>query len=424
MRRALLAAVTALGALLVCELLLLVSERASGRVAAVLHGASRALPDPHLGERPNPALPDHDAAGWRNAERPHHAFAVAIGDSQTYGEEVARHEAWPQRLAALAGLSVYNLALGGYGPVEYERLLPEALELSPRVVLVGLYAGNDFADAYLDAYPRARAAELRSRDEALLAHIAELERGGELKEAWERTRAARKGSRYGVLARRLEPVAERSRLVALARAAARAVSGSNGSRDASGAGGFEALRARAAEAGPDLLLPFGEAQLSTVFTPAARLAVLDTSDARVEEGLHIALDRILQMSEACAQRCRVAVVAIPTKELVFAAHVHASGVPVPRVFAELALRENVVWERVRRALSAAGVPMVDTLPYLRGLLAEGTNPYRRDWNGHPDAAGNEAIARAVLDSGVLDLASRPARSEAKPNGDRTEGPRG
>ena len=102
------------------------------------------------------------------------AFAVAIGDSQTYGDEVAREQAWPQRLAALSGRSVYNLALGGYGPVEYDRLLPEALELSPRVVLVGLYAGNDFADAYLDAYPRALATELRSHDEALLARLGAL----------------------------------------------------------------------------------------------------------------------------------------------------------------------------------------------------------------------------------------------------------
>jgi len=416
-RRAQLAAGTALVTLLACELLLFAAERTSGRVAALLHG--RALPDARLGERPNPALPDHDAAGWRNAERPPQAFAVAIGDSQTYGDEVAREQAWPQRLAALSGRSVYNLALGGYGPVEYDRLLPEALELSPRVVLVGLYAGNDFADAYLDAYPRALATELRSLDEAVLARISELERGSELKDAWERTRDARKGRRLGAAARWLEPVAERSRLMALARAAGRAFSGSNESRAASSADDLEALRARAAEAGHDLLLPFEQAELSTVFTPAARLAVLDTSDARVEEGLHIALDRILHMAEVCAERCKLAVVAIPTKELVFAAHVHAKGTPVSRAFAELALRETLVWERVRRALDAAGIPLVETLPQLRALLASGTNPYLPDWNGHPDAAGNDAIAEAVLASGVLDVKDDGAprdRSQGAPRG--------
>jgi len=146
--------------------------------------------------------------------------------------------------------------------------------------------------------------------------------------------------------------------------------------------------------------------LSTVFTPAARLAVVDTSDARVEEGLRIAQAAILRMALQCAGRCRVAVVGIPSKELVFAERVRASGAATPTAFAELTLRETLAWERVRRALGAAGIPLVDALPRLRAVLAAGRNPYRGDWNGHPDAAGNEAIAEAVLASGVLGAAQR------------------
>ena len=56
----------------------------------------------------------------------------------------------------------------------------------------------------------------------------------------------------------------------------------------------------------------------------------------------------------------------------------------------------------------AGIPLVDTLPKLRASLAAGHNPYRSDWNGHPIAGGNAAIAEAVLESGVLDATS-PAR---------------
>jgi hypothetical protein len=69
-RRAVAALGIAVATLFSIELLLFAAERASGRVAALLHGTSRALPDARLGLRPNPALPDHDAAGWRNAERP------------------------------------------------------------------------------------------------------------------------------------------------------------------------------------------------------------------------------------------------------------------------------------------------------------------------------------------------------------------
>ena len=160
------------------------------------------------------------------------AFAVAIGDSQTYGDEVSRQEAWPQRLAELTGRSVYNMALGGYGPVEYERLLPEALALSPQVVLVGLYAGNDLADAYLSAYPRALAPELRSDDPALLRALRSTRRRGELKDAWERTRDARKGRRFSAPARM--PRARRRAARAWSRWRApprKPLSGSNGSRD-------------------------------------------------------------------------------------------------------------------------------------------------------------------------------------------------
>jgi len=54
--RALAAVGIALATLFSIELLLFVAERASGRVAALLHGTARALPDSYLGLRPNPAL--------------------------------------------------------------------------------------------------------------------------------------------------------------------------------------------------------------------------------------------------------------------------------------------------------------------------------------------------------------------------------
>jgi len=209
-----------------------------------------------------------------------------------------------------------------------------------------------------------------------------------------------------------------SRLVALARAARWRLGPPPRHREF-GADDFEKLRRRADSAGHDLLLPFASGALHTLFTPAARLAVVDTSDPRVEEGLRIAEESILRMAEQCDGRCRVAVVGIPTKERVFAERVYASGEPVPKGFAELALRETLLWERVRRRLADAEIPLIDPLPPLRALLARGENPYRGDWNGHPVAAGNEAIAEAVLASGVL-TASRPARSEAMPSGDRAD----
>jgi hypothetical protein len=409
-RRALLGVCLAVIVYAGLEAALWVSERTSARAAAVLWGASRVVPDARLGQRPNPRLPELDAAGWRNASRPQRAHAVAIGDSQTYGDEVAREDAWPQQLAKRSGREVYNLSLGGYGPVEYERLLDEALALSPSLVLVGFYAGNDLADAYLSAYPRALAPGLRSADPQQVERCEALDARSDLKADWERTNAARKGRSSNAFRRGLERFEDASRVLALLRAVVYAVHPPD-PRDYAdvGADDFDELRARAAEAGDDLLLPFSAPPLRTVLTPAARRAVVDTGDPRVEEGLRIGLEALLRMQQRCAEAgCRLAVVGIPSKELVFAERVRASGGAVPTALAELALRETLVWERIRAALAHAGVPLVDTLPQLRAQVASGRNPYRDDWNGHPIALGNAAIAEAVIAAGVLE--QDPARA--------------
>ncbi len=53
----------------------------------------------------------------------------------------------------MTGKVVYNLSLGGYGPVEYFYLFKnKALKLNPSLVIVGFYLGNDLENAYNTAY--------------------------------------------------------------------------------------------------------------------------------------------------------------------------------------------------------------------------------------------------------------------------------
>ena len=86
---------------------------------------------------------------FRNARRPETADIVCIGDSMTYGVIVPASESWPVILAKLSGESVYNMGLGGYGPIQYLYLLQNlAVKLRPRTVIVGFYFGNDFFDVY------------------------------------------------------------------------------------------------------------------------------------------------------------------------------------------------------------------------------------------------------------------------------------
>src|SRR5437762_10854908 len=104
--------------------------------------------DPVLVARYAPNAPGHDARGFRNAQALSKAEVVAIGDSQTWGVNVLPADAWPQQLGRRSGLSVYNMGVGSYGPDQYLILTDQALQLSPKTIVIGLYPGNDLYDAY------------------------------------------------------------------------------------------------------------------------------------------------------------------------------------------------------------------------------------------------------------------------------------
>jgi lysophospholipase L1-like esterase len=378
------------------EGLLQLAALSNKRVNEILTGVPRTLPDPVLRVRPNPALPDHDAAGWRNAERLARAEIVAIGDSQTYGDEVARANAWPQQLAARTGLRVYNMAQGGYGPAQYGALVDEAMALSPRWIFVGFYAGNDLADTYKSVYDSAVFAELRSRDAAVLARLDASAGSGDLSDAWRATKTARKGRLKVTFTRWIgEPIRSGSRIYGLIRGLTRLGAGPISLRQDTDHTRFDKYAAVVENADPNLLFALSAGAVSTVLTPAARHAVLDRTDARVVEGLRISLDIFAQIDARCAQRCRVAIVLIPTKELVYADTVHRVGASVPPVYADLVHAEREMWQLARAGLARLGVAWIDTLPSLASRANSSERPYLADWNGHPNAAGNAAIAEAV-----------------------------
>ena len=91
----------------------------------------------------------HDAWGFRNREVPSAADIVCIGDSMTYGVAARARDSWPAELGRILGEKTYNMALNGYGPIQYLYLMrTQAVELHPKIVIVGLYLGNDLVDAY------------------------------------------------------------------------------------------------------------------------------------------------------------------------------------------------------------------------------------------------------------------------------------
>jgi lysophospholipase L1-like esterase len=91
-----------------------------------------------------------DAWGFRNTTPwPERVDIITVGDSVTYGLTVNDEQAWPALLErALAPQHVLNLGLVGAAPQQYLRVYETfGAQLSPKVLLVGLFLGNDLTDA-------------------------------------------------------------------------------------------------------------------------------------------------------------------------------------------------------------------------------------------------------------------------------------
>ncbi|MGE0432818.1 MAG: hypothetical protein AB7K09_03210 [Planctomycetota bacterium] len=354
-------------------------------------GVPSIVPDEALGHRRNAALADYDDAGFRNATRLTSSRVVVLGDSQCEGYSVSREHAWPQQLDAAIDGDVYNMAVAGYGPAEYRVLADEALQLEPQTVIVGLYSGNDLANAWRSVWQESRAAMLKPPLDAdpAPADLPPLELGTTPRHSVESADASQG------LAGLLE---EHCKLLGIVRALDRALHGTGAAitlRDDDPDWPWDRLEAEVREAAdPDQLMALDLGpDRRTLLTPRFRLRVLDMSDPRIEEGLRLTLVALEQLRDLCrAHHAQLKVALIPTKEWVLAPLADA---PADTALGELAVAEAQLWERVRRELSALEIATIDVLPALRAAASEGRFPYRNTDDGHPNAAGNAAIADAV-----------------------------
>lgn len=325
----------------------------------------------------NPYHPEHDQAGYRNANRPEQADVVVLGDSQAYGSGVPRDEAWPARLGA------YNMALPGYGPGHILLQIDQALALHPREVIVAVYFGNDFADTFW----------LSSSEPALLADIdPDLRRAAE--EARRRgpivsqDRVIVRGDRSppSRFARAATWAADHVKILGLFRAAWAQLTAAPPtpllSRDFEQAAGSLDSRQR------ELAEPVSEEGWRTILTPDYRGRVVDERDPRIRLGFEISLRAISAIRERTrAANASLLLVLIPTKESVFWPRGRANAALQRLVANESRLREDLV-----ASLQAQDIPYIDMLPVLRSADAQ---PYFEDVDGHPNAAGHRLIADAV-----------------------------
>lgn len=109
--------------------------------------APRFAPHSELGFVLDPDSNEIDPNGFRNPSIPVQVDVVAIGDIQTAGMLLPAEQTWPAVFAKSTSQSVYNLAVPGYGPPQYQQLVQQALKLKPRQVIIGLNIGSDLVDA-------------------------------------------------------------------------------------------------------------------------------------------------------------------------------------------------------------------------------------------------------------------------------------
>jgi len=340
--------------------------------------------DDVLGIRIPPGSPGYDEWGFRNRAVPSSAAVVALGDSHTYGNNATMADSWPYVMAHDTGLSVYNLGLGGYGPNQYFHLLQtRALKLHPRWVIVGLYMGDDFENAFTMTYGKPHWSFLRQGTFSNVdADIWEAPPDNTSASATVRNWLSQHSIMYRLVVH--GPV-----LGALKGSiqVGRAASGQD-------------------ELTTSLIVP--AAHIQEAFRPKAIRDRLDQNSAAVREGMRVTMELLQRMNDLCKENgARMAVVIIPTKEMVFADYLLQD----PRLHLGDVIKESVADETQARArlfefLDTAGIPRIDTLEALRHDVSNQLYTHS-DRDMHPGKNGYHVIGDTV--ARFLEGADRQAR---------------
>ncbi|MFZ5523321.1 MAG: SGNH/GDSL hydrolase family protein [Pseudomonadota bacterium] len=335
------------------------------------------IDDPMLGQRIKPNTTGHDALGFRNAEVPERANVVAIGDSQTYGVSASRDGSWPHQLGELIHEPVYNMALGGYGPLQYLYLAEhEAKKLRPQQLLVGLYFGNDLIDAYRlarhspywSSWRERGSAESDGPEEQQTANEEPKKRFADLRD-W----LSRHSVLYSML--RITLFSEFS------------------SRE-------QDLIAMQVTTDQRIIWvdPSGRS-VRTIFTPQSRLFALDMQLPNVQEGLRITKRAFASLQkEAVARDEELLIVLIPTKERVYCHYIKDSGGLMPTTFISLCEAEERIKGDLEQFFDTNKIAYVDVTKALEEQTYKHIQIYPKDSDGHPLAIGYGVIARTVYDT--------------------------
>lgn len=319
------------------------------------------MPHARLGHVFAPGSGGTDAQGFRNASVPAHADVLVVGDSQTWGFEIGRDEAFSAVLATTTGMSSYQMANGSYGPVQYRELVRQGLALRPRLVVVAFYFGNDLLDAF-DYAGLEGAEDLRSD-----------------------------GVSYFVRHNReFDPASAPNWTMALVDG----VLGASRVLDFAADVVKSRLRGGVLEHEPGAVA-FADARVPTLLLPEYRRHLVDCARDSVRDGVRISGRCFADIARQCATAsARCVLLAIPTKEYCYAEWQNGKRTPGPELRA-LHDCERACREEIFAQAAAAGCEVADLAPVCVAALAAGTAPWPASGDGHLNAAGHREAARLL-----------------------------
>ena len=359
--------------------------------------------DDRLGIRGNPEWWEHDARGFRNPSALSSAIVVALGDSHTYGTSVSSEESWPRIVSTHLGKDVYNMGLEGYGPTQNLENLSIAIELKPKLIIFGLYFGNDFSDDF--RFAQKNGLLWKYANQGALVQISELEsqktieeeigflfRSGRTIEGNPANRSPSETSETGNFPWIIRKwLSDHSKLYGPLRTLKNQIV-SYSDFNASLARDFHRAKENLSDWQSPYVSVYDGPTWKTIFTSPYRLRTLDDADPRIGAGIEISKRMLEQMrlrvSESGAEYL---VLLLPTKEYVFWPRVENPDEHM--LLAELVRHENRIHNEIKRFMQDHGIDFIDPVTELRE--SEG-QPYFPDGDGHPNALGQKIIAEKVL----------------------------
>ena len=300
----------------------------------------------------------HDAWGFRNASIPEQANIVTIGDSFTYGVSNAANVTWPSVLGLLSGQSVYNLSIGGYGVAQYEYLLKEyASALKPKIIIVGLYLGDDLA------FPNKQLIKTPP--------ISTNHHGFNLRH-W----LAKNSNLYNATV--FSKLGDKIRYLENWLFSDQVTTQNN--------------------------IYYAHKGIRTIFTPKTRFNKLNLNKPDVVEGYQWITERLLAMKEFCDNSgINLSIVIFPTKEMVFKKQLNKDMLSsMPTSMVDLFEAEERVNSLLKHYFYENNIAYIDLLPSLSDASNK-TKLFFQDANGHMAEKGHKIAAEGIYRTLFLEI---------------------